>query len=100
MGGVTSEDHIYYKEGLSASAWTKSNGALKQVCVSADGRHVWGVNSKDEIWYRFIAGWSVPTPPTNTPVVSITTGDQFDYGPWGGNCHAFFAAGVLYMNRI
>jgi len=52
---VNAKDEIYYREGSNA-AWTKSYGALKQVCVSADVRHVWGVNSKDEIWYRFIAG--------------------------------------------
>ncbi len=34
------------------------------------------------------------------PMMTISTGDKFSYDPWGGDCLAFFADGVLVVNRI
>ena len=45
-------DEIFYRFGKNGR-WEKIDGRLKQISVSADGQHVWGVNKNDEIYYRF-----------------------------------------------
>ena len=69
--GVDSKDRVFYRKGLSGM-WTGIDGArLKQVAwrcmlcwlahaaevrlllqVSASGQNVWGVDSKDHVFYR------------------------------------------------
>ena len=46
---------IYYRNGVNDNEWTQVDplgSRLKQVSVSRDGNHIWGVNSEDMIYYR------------------------------------------------
>ena len=49
--GVLVRNQIFYRKGL-CGMWIQVGGGLKQISVSRDGSHVWGVNSGDKIYYR------------------------------------------------
>jgi len=47
---VNSYDEVYYRSGFYG-LWNLADGKLKKVSVSADGRHLWGLDEWNQVFW-------------------------------------------------
>lgn len=57
--GVTANDkgRCFFRDGGFIGEWKQIDGFMKQICVSANGEHVWGVNYDELVFYRKGGGY-------------------------------------------